>query len=471
MHSLEEWHRHAGHNMTAAEAARHKAIRHCTNSRRCHEQTNRGQYDAFTDLRNCMEAKVGNSCKMIELLEKREASLLKSIQLLKQSHMDLEAAQETKDNPLRLCLWRLDRRSRRPKRELVKDRVDEALEAQRTQLIDTQRKLADAAEKTLECIAGLERKLEQVRDDAAKKRQALGVDEMCLRSTHRTLLEKAPPNPAKTPPVDRKKEFSSAVAAAQRRSFHSAAVSLRESAKNEEHRMNEAVRLEQSAATQELAAKAMREKHSKLIHLCDGIAKMAAAKAGQALQERINENQQMRLRLVAAIKDTQEKILHTKKTMGATKDEMRSIQDPINLCRSCHTARKHRKGGEHIQDPVTSMLIDHETALMTSNEELRRQHQCEKLSHMELKQRIAHLQEDLQDKSEALRIDVSCLTNDSVQYQFSSRNSAGNGANKEFDLTSKAKSRGRSSSMGRRIPQLQLVPGSGEPGKAPLTAR
>jgi len=439
MHSPEEWHRHAGNNLNEAERTRRKAHEQCSTSRRTHEQTSQGQYTAFNDLQECMEKKVNNSCKMIELLRRREGSLVQSINLTAQTRSHLEMAHEAKDSPLRLCVWRLDRRSRRPRRELIKDRVEESLEAQKVQLIETQRKLADAIAKASECIASLERKLEQVRDDLSKKQQALSVDDMCLRSTMRTLLEKAPTavqqgSGRHTPVVSRE------VAAAQQRSFKVAAVTLRDTAKNEDNRFDECIRLDHAALTQEAAAKALREKNSKLIQLCDGIAKMSATKAGQSLQDRINENQQMRSRLVHAIKETQEKIEHTKSTMSGTKSEMKSIQDPIKLCNSCNSARKYRAPGEHIEDPVSTHLAEHEMALFRSNEELRRTHQNEKASLSELRQRVENLQEDLSDKSEALRIDVSCLTNDSVQYQFSTRRGPG----KEHDTFAKASARPRS---------------------------
>eukprot|EP00405_Crypthecodinium_cohnii_P022910 CAMPEP_0206473770 /NCGR_PEP_ID=MMETSP0324_2-20121206/33082_1 /ASSEMBLY_ACC=CAM_ASM_000836 /TAXON_ID=2866 /ORGANISM="Crypthecodinium cohnii, Strain Seligo" /LENGTH=452 /DNA_ID=CAMNT_0053948801 /DNA_START=131 /DNA_END=1486 /DNA_ORIENTATION=- len=404
--------------MQEAERSAVKALKQCTDSRKCHEQTSQGQYMAFNELRECMERKVQSSCKMIEMLQRRMASLEQAIQMTRQCGLELEAAHVAKEPPLKLCVWRLDRRARRPKRELVKDHVERMLEAQKRQLVDAQRQLSDAIGKNSECILSLERKMEQVSEDISKKKQALAVDETCLQDTRRALLEKAPrgAKAAEGQGSQQLPVFVQEVASAFQRSSRAAAVSARETAKNEENRMNDAVRLDQAGATQELVAQALREKHRKLIQLCQGISKMSAAKSAQALQERITENQDVRSKLVASLRDTSEKIAHLKNTMSGTKAELANIKDPIKLCGTCNTARKQRAIGEHIQDPVSSMLNEHEIALYRSNEELRRQHSSEKAALQDLKHRLMQLQEDLKDKTEALKIDVSCLTHESVTH-------------------------------------------------------
>lgn len=237
----------------------------------------------------------------------------------------------------------------------------------------------------------------------------------CLRSTRRTLLEKAlvkVPNHA---------VGGGSLPAASPQRSPKQAVSMHETARNEDIRAQEATRLDQSASQQEASIKALREKNHKLIQLTDGIANMAAGKVGSCLQERIMENQTMRSRLVDSIKETQSQIEQTKGAMSGTRAELKALEDPIRLCTNCNTARKTRATSEHIQDPVSSTLQEHENLLFRSNEQLRRHHQTEKAALQELQHRMSQLQEDLKDKTAALRIDVACVTQDSVQYQFSSR--------------------------------------------------
>merc|ERR1719277_357833 len=105
-------------------------------------------------------------------------------------------------------------------------------------------------------INELKAHLDEVRHDVEQKMQALSVDEMCLRSTERSMhavVERTPPpNSARSGRSPNSLKLSR----------HQ--VALQESSKNEVVRQQEAERLNRSCAQREEAAKSLREEIAKL---------------------------------------------------------------------------------------------------------------------------------------------------------------------------------------------------------------
>ncbi|CAK9065837.1 Hypothetical protein (Fragment), partial [Durusdinium trenchii] len=173
------------------------------------------------------------------------------------------------DAPLILCSWRMEQRERRPLREQVRDHVEVSLETEKAALLDSQRRLQDVIQKTKQTVQALENKLEEVRQDIQQKSQAqkrvsrqrdktglaLSVDELCLRTTSRSLeqivdrsafLRTAGGN---LPPARGGSRGTARGADARRE------VAALESFRNEVLRQKEALRLNQSAIHREEAAK------------------------------------------------------------------------------------------------------------------------------------------------------------------------------------------------------------------------
>eukprot|EP00913_Durusdinium_trenchii_P004409 g4088.t1 len=229
----------------------------------------------YHELQSSLEQKVRTSQRMLEKLQHRAQSLENSIQHTKQTLGKLEEALEAKDRwtdaksmgdaPLILCSWRMEQRERRPLREQVRDHVEVSLETEKAALLDSQRRLQDVIQKTKQTVQALENKLEEVRQDIQQKSQALSVDELCLRTTSRSLeqivdrsafLRTAGGN---LPPARGGSRGTARGADARRE------VAALESFRNEVLRQKEALRLNQSAIHREEAAKELREEANKLM--------------------------------------------------------------------------------------------------------------------------------------------------------------------------------------------------------------
>lgn len=191
-------------------------------------------------------------------------------------------------------------------------------------------------------------------------------------------------------------------------------VAAHESARNEVVRQQEAVRLNQSAVHREEAAKDLRDEAAKLIQRMARAADEATAKSDKAMKDRVNENQQMRRRLENELRETCNQINLTKNTIQDTKHQIRSLEEPMEMCSTCASWRKQRATKEHILDPVTTTLQEHQMTLLRCHEDLRQHHQNEKSVLQELNEKKDQLKEDLRDKTSALHIDLNCLTHEAT---------------------------------------------------------
>jgi len=404
MHTVQEWHHHAGNNMMQAHGAQKKASKQMDDSKRAHEVTVRDNHHMYSELHRSLNAKVKTSYHLIDKMQRRADSVAKSIGDTKTSMEQLEAALRAKEAPLQLNMWRMEQRERRPLREQVRDKVEHALESEKAVIIDTQRKLSDAVKKTRAMIIQLEDKLQEVQDDISQKSQALSVDEMCLRTTQRslrTVSERTPlassPGSSRLPPPASSKDTSNLV-------------KLQESSRNETTRQKEAERLNQSSQRREEMAKTMREGNQVLIARCVHAQEQALARTEQAMQQRVNENTQVRRRLEGEIRETHAKIDATKNTMSETRYQINALVEPTQLTSTCHAWRRQRATKEHINDPVSTQITEHQNTVLKAHQSLVAHHQSEKFNLQDLTERSSRLQDDLKDKTAALHIDLDCLS-------------------------------------------------------------
>lgn len=404
MHTASEWHQNSTLNMTQAQQSHRKANKQNDASRKAHEETMNDNLSMYSDVQSSLKQKVQTSYRLIDALQKRADSLENSIQQQQGSLAQLEAALRAKDPPMQLCLHRMEQRERRPLREQVRDTPEVALEAEKATLTDTQRRLGDAIRRTKAMVGELEAKLKEVRHDLEHKGQALGIDEACLRTaqrSHQQMLElaKTPLSPLRSPLAQK---------------GHTAQASLQESSRNELNRQQEALRLSQQAASCEEVARVQRDDNKLLAARCQKAADDARAKTEHALQERINENQQMRRRLEAEIRETGGRIDHTRSTISETRAQIKALDEPADLTTTCSSFRKQRATKEHISDPVTTKLAEHQLVVIRAREELSSHHQQEKSNLQELHERRERLRDDMRDKTAALYIDLNCLTHEAA---------------------------------------------------------
>jgi chromosome segregation ATPase len=367
----------------------------------------------YNELYRSLEQKMKNTHRIVEKLQNRAASVEQSIGNTKISLAKLEEAFHAKDAPLQLCTWRMEQREKRPLREQVRDPVEAALEEEKHALVDSQRKLAEACRKTKQIIAGLESKASEINNDLDQKQQALSVDEMCLRTTHRswqTVVQRTPLHRTASPadyssPSDR-------MSSAARKRTPSAQVAMQEGSRNEVSRLKNATSLCQAAAAREEIAKEAREENSKIITRTARQAGEAVNKAEKMMQERIGENQAQRKRLCHEIEATQQRINVTKDTLSETKVQLKNLNEPIELASTCASWRKQRATNEHILDTVSTSISEHQGVLLKSHEELRGHRREEKANLQDLTERRERLKEDFKDKTTSLHIDLNCLTHE-----------------------------------------------------------
>ncbi|CAL1162795.1 unnamed protein product, partial [Cladocopium goreaui] len=381
----------------------------------------------YNELHSSLDQKVKTSQRLVEKLSHRAQSVENSLQHTRQTLQKLQDALVSKDPPLALCTWRLEQREKRPLREQVRDTVEVCLEVEKASLMDAQRRLKECIKKTQATINALDQKLEELRHDIQQKTQALSVDELCLRTTSRSLETVADrssylrsclrPSSRNLPPSSPRRRPGGAQSARHE-------VAAQESFRNEVLRQKEALRLNQSAIHREEAAKELREEAHKLIQRMQRQTEDATKKSDKSMQvmgwdgksdkERVNENQQMRRRLESELRETCTQIHMTKNTLQDTKTHIRSLEEPMELTNTCASWRKQRASKEHTVDPVSTTLLEHQMTLLKCHEDLKQHHQNEKSVLQELQEKKEQLKEDLRDKTSALHIDLNCLTHESV---------------------------------------------------------
>lgn len=369
----------------------------------------------YNELHSSLDQKVKTSQRLVEKLSHRAQSVENSLQHTRQTLQKLQDALVSKDPPLALCTWRLEQREKRPLREQVRDTVEVCLEVEKASLMDAQRRLKECIKKTQATINALDQKLEELRHDIQQKTQALSVDELCLRTTSRSLETVADrssylrsclrPSSRNLPPSSPRRRPGGAQSARHE-------VAAQESFRNEVLRQKEALRLNQSAIHREEAAKELREEAHKLIQRMQRQTEDATKKSDKSMQERVNENQQMRRRLESELRETCTQIHMTKNTLQDTKTHIRSLEEPMELTNTCASWRKQRASKEHTVDPASTTLLEHQMTLLKCHEDLKQHHQNEKSVLQELQEKKEQLKEDLRDKTSALHIDLNCLTHE-----------------------------------------------------------
>jgi chromosome segregation ATPase len=237
--------------------------------------------------------------------------------------------------------------------------------------------------------------LEELKGDIDSKMQALSVDELCLRTTLRSYAG----NERRTP-------TARTSTASRATGTHCA---TEESNRNELKRQQDTRNHDQSSKRREEAAIDLRGENQLLVQRCQKAVKDAKAMTEKRLQARVNEVKTMRQRLELELRETLKKMDHTQATISETQSQIKSIQDPIQLC-STHTSwRKQRASREQIMDQVETQLHHQKQNLMRATEDLRGHRQNEKSILTQLGEQVERLKEDLKDKTSALTIDSSCL--------------------------------------------------------------
>jgi len=409
MQSPQQWKHRTAFNLMQAQTSHDQANRQADTSQRAREDTATHHLSKTSELGASLAQKVNDTNGLIGTLEKRAESLEGSIHRTTQSLKQLEQATTAKDMPLRVCAARLEQRKGRPSRELVRDIAEVALEEERATLLQAQQKLRDAAKKTQAMLSELEGKLEEVKSDIDGKKQALSLDELCLRTADnsysatldRTMRTTAPgltpANVGVLSPGSKKFNVHNATA------FH-------QGTRNELIRQRQVAFMDQNANSREMAAAALWDENAGLLARCQKATDDAAAATNRALRQRADENQQARVQLETELQETTERIQTVMNTIAETRVHMKALEEPMELSSNCAEWRKQRHQREDTYDPVSAKLQDHQEAVQRAHQELAGQQHAEHQALRSLEARREQLQEDLKDKTAAYNIDRGCLT-------------------------------------------------------------
>jgi len=405
--TTQEWHTNAQMNMTQASFSQKKAAKQCDTSRHAHADTVATNLAMYNELSNHMEQKVMTSNMLLDKLTRRAKSLQQSIKVTKLNLHQLEASNKAKDAPLQLTVWRMRQREQRPLRELVRDQVEVSLESEKLALMDCQRKMSENEKRTAQLIQNMDSTLREVEADMDQKAQALGVDQKCLKTAQhswQTMAERSSIVPESRP---------RSPAAYSARGSRSQQAGHHESKRNEQIRQENVSRLDASVQNLEGLAKLKRDENISLIHNCERVADQCLRKTERDLQNRVNENQLMRKSLAKEIQETEYKMGETKTTVSQTRTQIEALEEPISCTSTCTSWRRNRAQGEAILDPVSMKLAEHQFTLNRSLEALKNHKASEKSALQDLHSKRSQLQADLKDKTEALHIDLNCLTHES----------------------------------------------------------
>jgi len=434
-----EWHHQANSLMSNASGTQAEASRQSQKSKKVHQETINENIAMYQDLHGNLENKVITSHRLIDKLEARAVSVSQNIEATQTSLTQLELALHEKKVPMTYVAHRMEQRQKRPLREHVRDQVEVALEEERIALADSQKKLSHAIVMTKNMTFLLKEKSEELRADIESKMQALSVDELCLRTTHRSWAATAE---SRTP---------TSRASTGARKTNAQAAATEESNRNEVRRQRDTRNHDLHARRHEEASVDLRAENQLLVQRSGKATKDARAKSEKCLRERVVEVAQMRKRLEIELKETEKRVTQTAMTINETQSSIHRIQEPIALC-STHTSwRKQRADKEQIMDPVEKQLEHQKQKLMRATEELRSHRQCEKSVLTALGEQVERLREDLKDKTVALNIDVACLEyiNDSASW---------NGRGPRSAQMSPAKSaRARSQTRGTPVSKCGMV--------------
>jgi len=393
-----EWHNQANSLMSNAYGTQVQALKQSEESQKSHMDTTNSNLAMYKELHGKLEGKVQTTHRIIDKLEARSKSMDDAVTKTTKSLAQLEVAYSGKAMPIKMCAWRMEQRQKRPLREHVRDQVEIALDDERAALAETQKKLQEAMVVTKNMIAVLIDQSEALGGNIDQKMQALSVDELCLRTTHRSWNASAG---SRTP------NSRMSTAATPRRTGSMTAVE--ESNRNEIRRQQDARNADVQARRREEAAAELRQENELLVNRCAKLAKDALVMTEKHLNQRVVEVRQMRKRLENELQETQRKVDHTKSTIYETQSQIHAIQEPIALCSTHASWRKQRSDREQIMDPVETQLENQKQKLMRSTEELRSHRQNEKNVLTALGEQVERLKEDLRDKTVALQIDESCI--------------------------------------------------------------
>jgi len=386
------WHENAKTTFNEASASQGKAAAQHEISQRMQVTVASTRFELCDTMHNSLHYRVNLNQATLSKLQRRENSLATELRQTKHSLDMLKDAMRAKEAPWQLCIWRMRHREQRPMGEYVRDDVEFALEDEQSVLSEMHKSMSKLSNKTAAAIRTLQLKYEEVVAELQKYRRALKVDTECLKESQRVLQKCATANRAgQSPRFGGKINDDDGVRA--------------------EHMIKQ---LEEDAEIlEEEARQRQRDIRGLLIH-GDKVLGAAAGKLEQALNDRTGENQKVMKALKQQLQDTDDKIYETKKHISKTQGEIKLLEGPMDMYANCNSLRRARAAGEVATDSLSAAMNDHRSMLIQHFEDLKAQQAAERTTLHELTQTRSRLQDELQNKTCAMHIDLNCLAHEAT---------------------------------------------------------
>lgn len=410
-----EWHNSTANNLQMAMRAQKLADEQHSRSYMSHETTRTSNVNEYQNVHNNFSHKVDTTNSLSQVLQERIASVNTSINLSRQSLAALQTAHQAKQAPLQLCVWRMEQRAQRPKRELVRDPCEIALEEEKDTLCDAQSKLARNADQTERMLLALNKMLADLTHDLENKNHSLSIDRKCMGTLHRTWPTAGAGGLGSS--MQRTPRSSTAFAGAMALGAthelplmfdRTDAGRATDNAQNEELRQQQTVRLTQTAKELERNALSLRDDSDNLIQKTNQDCAFAKKQVEHALDMRISETQTLRNHLENAIHESSTSIAKMMSCNATTQANLDSHNEPADLFATRTKFRQQRMPRENIGDPVKTSLDRHAESLKMNHSHLQGCYNSESDAISNLQNIKSVCEGDLADKMAALQIDLRC---------------------------------------------------------------
>lgn len=419
-----EWNHSTTGNLGNANTSAWNTDWQIRTSKIAHASTMKDNQKNYQNVHLNFQKKVEATNKLAAHLQHRIQCTHNSIDLSKQSLAALQTAMEAKIPPLQLCAWRMEQRSTRPPRELVRDPCEIALEDEKQVLTDAREKLQHNCDKTERMIGALNKSLDELEHDLHNKHHSLGIDDKCHGTQHRHWPHSGPQTmklrtPRSGAPMTPDLSSNAAPMGATRTMGGNYDFGLNDTGRvdhahtcsnieQEEQRHHFTMNLMNVSSDLERAAQRLREESERLMQKTQRDSEVAKNNSEERLQKRINETKDLRNQLQATIERTIDKINQLKQCNELTGLNLDAHAEPRDLFTKKNKLRSTRLPRENIGDPVKTALDKHCTQLKNNFSQLTDMHQEEVSCLADLERMKAAMESDLADKTTALQIDLKC---------------------------------------------------------------
>lgn len=392
-------------------------------SQQSHLQTQKDNVRNYQAAHNATQKKVDATTKLSAHLQHRIRCTQQSISFSKQNLAALHSSLEAKIPPLQLCTWRMEQRSLRPHRELVRDPAEIALEQEKACLTGARDQLQNACDKTDRMIQALNKSLDELDHDLHNKTHSLGIDDKCYGTQHRSWPHsgRQAPKPSMTAGGQAAEMdlAASATMGSMKGKTGAHDFGMKETGRvdhshtcsnieQEEQRHHFTMGLMNNSADLERAAQRLREECQRLMQKTQRDCEQAKANSEDALQKRINETKDLRSKLGKTIEETSKKIDKLRQCNDLTGLNLDSHGEPRDLYSTKNKLRANRLPRENIGDPVKTALDKHATQLKNNFNHLSDMYTEEVTNLSDLERMKVAMEADLKDKTAALQLDLKC---------------------------------------------------------------